>query len=65
MRAFVTDALVAVRLDDIPASVHREYYETAMRLERAALEREADEAARRPGVPEGGDETLFSGLVLL
>ena len=33
MRAFVTDSLVAVRLDDIPASVHREYYETAMRLD--------------------------------
>ena len=35
MRRFVRDGLVAVQLDDIPASVHQDYYETAMRLDRS------------------------------
>ena len=35
MRRFVRDGLVAVQLDDIPAGVHQDYYETAMKLDRS------------------------------
>lgn len=35
MRRFVRDGLVAIQLDDIPASVHHDYYHTAMRLDQS------------------------------
>lgn len=35
MRAFVRDGLVALRLDDIPAKLHAQFYETALELDKS------------------------------
>ena len=64
MRRFVRDGLVAVQLDDIPASVHQDYYETAMRLDQSnsntgGNSHEADSPQALGGDLEEGMNTVF------
>ena len=64
MRDFVRNGLVAVQLDDIPAAIHRNYYETAMRLDAenantGGNSHEADSPQALGGDLEDGMNTVF------